>query len=361
MSAGKPFRLGIIALGGISSSAHGPAVKRSTAGIEIAACCDIRPEAVKNWTAIYGGNGYTDYIEMVRGENLDGVLLATWPNQHREQIEQLLAAGVKNILCEKALALASHEAVAIYDSVLKAGAFLMEGFMYRHNPAIRKLEQLLAAGQLGAIDSVRACFSAFDAESADASDPNRNWRQRKECGGGIPYDFACYCVNACGHFAADIPKRVYCSGGVGKFDTINRMYGMIEYENGVVGYIESSKKTSFTQELQISCNHGILTLPTAWTTDRAITITQRHTNWNNHTCENHLCDGIYAGQSYQLQVENFMAAVRGAAKPVVPIAESVVNTFTLEALVLSLQEKRVVDIEIPSGLAGAFRNQIANK
>jgi predicted dehydrogenase len=49
--------------------------------------------------------GPPDYRQMVRKERSDGVLLATWPNQHREQIEQCLAAAVKRILCEKALTL----------------------------------------------------------------------------------------------------------------------------------------------------------------------------------------------------------------------------------------------------------------
>lgn len=355
MSNNSEFKVGIVALGGISS-AHGDAVKRSGAGIKITAACDIRPEAVKNWIDTYGGTGYTDYIEMVKKEKLDAVLLATWPNQHTEQIEKLLAAGVKNILCEKALTLTSPDAMKIFDMIEKAGAFLMEGFMYRHNPATRKLEAILATGNLGAVDNVRACFSAFDPELEDPNNPNRNWRQRKECGGGIPYDFACYCVNCCGHFAGGLPKRVYCSGGIGNYGTINRMHGMIEYENGVVGIIESSKKTSFTQEVQISCNQGILNLPIAWTIDRDMTITQRHAGWNNTKYDTFITDGVANWvTSYQMQAENFVAVVRGQAKPVIPLAQSVVNSFALEAMVASIQEKRVVDINIPKKIADAYK------
>jgi len=354
----EEFRLGIVGLGGIAVNAHGPAVKRSRAGIRFSACCDVRSEAVKSWTDTYGSTGYTDYREMARQEKLDGVLLATWPNQHREQIEMLLGAGVRNILCEKALTLTSKEAAEIHDLVARAGAFLMEGFMYRHNPVIRKLERILSWGHLGAIDNVRACFSAYDQETADPADPNRDWRQRKECGGGIPYDFACYGVNFCGHFAGDLPKRAYCIGDIGKYGTINRMYGTIEYGNGVSATIESSKKCSFTQEVQISCAGGILNLPIAWTIDRNMTITQRHTGWNNTAYDSYTSDGVGDGLlSYQLQAESFVAVARGRAKPVIPLVASVVNTFALEALVTSVLEKRIVEIAIPKHVEDAYRAQ----
>jgi predicted dehydrogenase len=350
------FRLGIVGLGGIAVNAHGPAIKRSRAGIRFTACCDVRPEAMKRWADAYGSTGYTDCQEMVRTERLDGVLLATWPNQHREQIEMLLAAGVRNILCEKALTLTGKEAVEIYDLVVGAGAFLMEGFMYRHNPVIRKLEQLLSWGHLGAVDNARACFSAYDPETADPADPNRDWRQRKECGGGIPYDFACYAVNFCGHFAGGLPERAYCVGDVGKYGTINRVHGLLSYDNGVSATIESSKKSSFTQEAQISCANGILNLPIAWTIDRNMTITQRHTGWNNTTYDAHVSDGVTDGLlSYQLQAENFVAVARGEATPVIPLAESVVNTFALEALVTSVLEKRAMDIAVPKHIEDACR------
>jgi len=62
----EEFRLGIVGLGGIAVHAHGPAIKRSWAGIRFSACCGVRPEAVKSWRDAYGGTGYTDYQEMAR-------------------------------------------------------------------------------------------------------------------------------------------------------------------------------------------------------------------------------------------------------------------------------------------------------
>jgi hypothetical protein len=59
--------------------------------------------------------------------------------------------------------------------------------------------------------------------------------------------------------------------------------------------------------------------------------------------------------SYQLQAENFVAVARGQATPLIPLVESVVNTFALESLVTSVPEKRSVDIAVPTHIEDAYR------
>lgn len=350
MPAGE-LRLGIVGCGGISHL-HGRAAAR-TPLVRFAACCDILPELATEWATQYGCDAhYTDFEEMIQREDLDGVLLATWPSQHREQVERSLAAGARNILCEKALALTGPEALEIWRAVQQADAFLMEGFMYRHHPAIREIERRLASGEFGTTDRVRACFSHHDSENASASDATRNWRQRKECGGGVPYDLACYCVNACQHFAAAIPTRVYCRGDLSeKYGTVNRMYALIEYENGCVGIVESSKRTTLTQELQVACALRTLQLPVAWTIYDDAVLTERDDEpWPSPTTRDHT---IPKADSYQLQLENFARVIQGEEPPVVPLMQSVVNTYTLDALVASAAAKRPVEVQIPQAVLRA--------
>jgi len=353
MAGTTEVKLGIVACGGISH-AHGVAAERNAGQVRFAACCDIVENRAKAWAEQYGcSHSYTDFREMLAQEDLDAVVLATWPNQHREQIEACLAAGQKNILCEKELTLTGAEAMEVYELVREAGAFLMEAFMYRHHPAIVRLEELVAAGEAGEVDNVRACFTSFDPEVEAADNENRNWRQRKECGGGIPYDFACYCVNACRLFADGIPKRLVCYGGVSeKYDTINRMFALIEYDNGRIGLIESSKSGAFSEELQISGSKAILNLPVAWTIPEEIAITRGYSvGWADLR---HETFPIPPADSYALQLRNFADVVRGQAKPVLPLAESVVNAYTLEAMVNSLLENREIEPDIPKVIKKAM-------
>lgn len=348
----KEFKLGIVGLGGIARQAHGPAIQKSDAGIKLSAVCDVNKEAVDSYVTTFGGTGYTDFDEMLSKENLDGIVIATWPIFHREQIEKVLNAGVKNILCEKALVMTREEALAIHELTAKTGSFIMEGFMYRHNPVIRKLEQILSFGHLGAVDNVRACFNAV----ADQTRPH--WLFRKESGGGVAHDRTCYPINFCGHIAGGLPTRVYCAGAFGSSGTMNQMHGTIEYENGVVGILESSLNCGFSQEVQISCKNGILNLPLAWTIRQNIPITQRHADWNSLVYDTFIAEPDAYKTAHQLQLENFVASARGEAKPVIPLVESIVNTFTLGACVKSVEEKRAVDIEIPESIQNEYRRLV---
>lgn len=348
MANDNVIKLGIVGCGDISH-VHGNAVSRIN-DVRFTACTDRNEARAKAWAEKYGcDHYYTDYLTMLKQEQLDGVVLATWPTQHVEQIRECANAGIKNILCQKSLTLTGAQAMEIFKTVQDHKLFLMEGFMYRHHPAIKKLESIIEQGGVGTVDNVRAVFSDFDPELESANDANRNWRQRKDAGGGIPYDFACYAVNACGHFCQGLPVRVFASGGISeKYDIINRLYGMIEYDNGRVGIIESSKKSSFSQELQISGTKSILNLPLSWTIYDEVTIKQTYrAEWAQLL---HSSYGIQKTDAYHSEMENFIGVIRGTSLPGMPLKESLVNIFVIEALVNSVLSKQFVNISLPKEL-----------
>jgi predicted dehydrogenase len=348
------LRLGMVGCGGISH-AHGIGVNEHLSRAQFVACCDVEEDRAKEWANTYGcTTTYTDYNEMFAAEELDGVVLATWPNQHRQQIEDCVKGGIKNILCEKALTVTGQEAVECFDMVTDAGVFLMEGFMYRHHPAMRKMKELIDAGSIGPVDAVRACFSEFDGEEEDANDPNRNWRRDPARAGGIPYDFSCYCVN-CTRFLADgVPTRIRTYGGVSdKYKTINRVYSMLEYDNGVVGYIEGSKNAAFKQDVEVTGKKAVLSLPVGWTILNEQDITRRFAvGWANLREDKFFTPNDNA---FIHQTDNFLGVIEGTAKPRVKLAETVINSFTIEAKVASLVEDREVDINIPDHIVAALR------
>ena len=345
----SPLRIGVVGCGDISHT-HAKAALAIPDKARIVACCDIRSDVAAAWAAQYVCEGlYSDYVQMISDARIDAVLLATWPNQHREQIERCLQAGIKNILCEKALALTGSDALDIYELVAAHDAFLMEGVMYRHHPAIAHMDAMVTRGEIGKIDSVRADFSAYDPEELSGNDENRNWRQRKECGGGITYDFTSYCVNACNHFANELPVRVYCRGDVSnRYGTINRMFALIEYENGVVGMIESSKKANHSQRLEVVGSSGRISLPIAWAVGADVEVLQQQCiGWAKLE---HISHPVSDANAHQLQLENFVDVIRAGTPPVMRLSESVINICTLEALVQSMTDGCPVTVSLPAGL-----------
>jgi predicted dehydrogenase len=342
--ADEYFRMGMIGCGGISHT-HARAISEDAHAIRFISCCSRNKQRARAWAEEYNCTSYyTDYVEMCKKELLDGVLLATWPAQHYDQLRQIIDAGVKNILCEKSLTMSGHEAAEIYEYAGKHGVFLMEGFMYRHSPAIRQIEAMLAERAAGQVDNVRAVFSFFEHEAIPAEDLDRNWRLRQECGGGVVYDLVCYCVNAISHFCGGRPVQVYAVGSMSpKYNVENRLFGLVQYDNGCIGIIESSKKSLQSQELQISCEKMIINLPVAWTINQASEIKViNNREWAQASFD--VCPVPWEN-SYRLQLFDFVKAACGIDKPLLPLSESVMNTYIIEALVRSLHEGRPNPIE----------------
>ena len=125
---------------------------------------------------------------------------------------------------------------------------------------------------------------------------------------------------------------------------IYRIYGMVEYENGGIGIIENSKLANFTNALQITCANGILHLPIAWAIQGEVTIIQTHRkpDWDFILKDTYQ---IAKANAFALQLEDFCRVVRGAATPLVPLHDSIVNAMTTEALITSLRQGRAVDVE----------------
>jgi xylose dehydrogenase (NAD/NADP) len=347
-AAASPMRIGIVGCGGISERHAAGAA--GSAAVRIVACCDVRGEVAEEWARRHGCEGaYGDYLTMIRDHPLDAILLATWPVQHREQIVGCLEAGARSILCEKSLVMNGTEAVEVWEAARETGALVVEALMYRHHPAFGKLEALVATGEVGALDNVRAVFSLLDPEDSPPGDPTRDWRQRQECGGGVPWDLACYCIDACNRLAGALPKRALALGATSaRYGTIARLYGLVEYENGVVGVVESSKRSDFDHELDASGARGRLLLPVAWRIEDDVEIElSSSTGWGVFETTRF---PIPLADPYLLQLERFAAAVRGQATPEPALAESVAGAFTLDALLASMREGTAVEIELPEPL-----------
>src|SRR5712691_7556717 len=192
-SDARPVRLGIVGCGGISHR-HAPAAAVS-AEVAIVACCDTRTDVAEDWAATYGcEHVYGDYRAMVDELEIDGVLLATWPVQHCEQILGCLEAGVRFILCEKALTTSGAEALEVFRAAEAAAATVIEELMYRHHPAVQQVGQLRVAGAL--------------------------------------------------------PQRGLAGGaGSERYGRISRFYGLIGYDGPPVGMGTSSTRSDFDHEL----------------------------------------------------------------------------------------------------------------
>lgn len=150
----RPVRWGILATGRIARDfAAGLALLPDAA---IAAVGARRLASAEEFAATYGvRRAHEGYAALVADPEVDVVYVASPHGLHREHVLLALEAG-KPVLCEKALTLTGDEAAVLVAEARRRGLFLMEAMWMRCNPVIRRVQQLLATGELGSVTQVRA-------------------------------------------------------------------------------------------------------------------------------------------------------------------------------------------------------------
>jgi predicted dehydrogenase len=362
-----PIRLGIVGCGSIATI-HGEAMEASRANISFAACADRNEAAARAFSDRFGCTGtYDDMIRMVRSENLDGVLLATWPAHHFDHVSALIDAGVRFILCEKALTLNASQAAAMMNkATTTAGAVVVEGFMLRYHPIYQQFEGLVRSGAVGTIDTIRSGFQEWDQENESPDDPTRKWRLVNASGGGVAFDGTCYPLHVCSNLARSLPAKVAFDGDRTRYDTLARLHGYVRYENGITALIQSSLRAVVCKEAEVSGTEGSLYLPIAFGFNIPdYVVIRKRTGQSNLTMKDvQIPPPTHAGPhetrlSPRLQLEHFAEVIRGRAETRIPLVESVVNMFTLDAMIKSADTGSVVPVEIPSDVRNAWLAQFA--
>jgi len=361
-------RLGIIGAGYIAGIHINAA--STVPAVEIAAVADTQPEAALHRIRQAGsGTPYDDVAQMLEREHLDGVIVATWPSSHLELIEQCVSAGVRYVLCEKPFVTTAAEALIACNLSRRSEVTITEAFMYRHHPTMERVDQLLANKAVGQIDHVRASFTyvnqAVDRQFA-TNDPDRPWRLQAGRGGGALYDIGAYTINACTHDAASLPTRVSAFGRQrNPYGTSDKVIGLIEYQNGVVGMVEASEVADSTQELQISGDLGTLYLPFAWTIsgESGITIRRSIDSAHRNPLDSFrtLADTftVPASNAFRDQLLNAVEVMGGASRPRVSLEETIVNTIAMDAMAQSVAERAEISVEVPDDIVTAFTGSTA--
>lgn len=112
--------------------------------------CDadaIRREAVSRDTGLPTTASLSDVVD---DPTIDAVVVATPPRSHCDIALRALGAA-KHVLVEKPMAMSVHEGLRMRDAARAAGRVLMTDHVLEFHPAVVRLRQLLAGGDLGRV------------------------------------------------------------------------------------------------------------------------------------------------------------------------------------------------------------------
>lgn len=193
---------------------------------------------------------YTDWRAMVEDPAVQ--LLDNGGPNNLHAAPSILAAQLgKHVLCEKPLARNAAEAKAMWDAVEQAGVKHMTAFNYRFVPAVRMIRDLIDQGALGRIYHWRAVY--LQEWIMPHYDTPMIWRLQKDlAGSGALGDLGAHIIDLAHYLVGGvksvsaltktfIQQRDKDEGGAGMVDVDDAFAAAVEFENGAIGTLESTR------------------------------------------------------------------------------------------------------------------------
>ena len=288
-------------------------------GARAAAVASRDAERARAYAAEHGiERAHGSYEALLADPEVDAVYISLPNSMHHEWTMRALDAG-KHVLCEKPYSRHLAEVREAFDLAAASELVLMEAFMYRHNPQTLRLAQLVAGESLGRLCLIRSFFS-FSAQPGDVR------LQRGLDGGGL-MDLGCYCVSGARLLAGE-PERVHAEQVLGGDGVDVMLTATLRFPRDVIAYFDCALVLPGRSGLEVVCEEGSLYVPDPWHA-RAPGIELRRQDGSVEVVE------IEPADSYALEVENFSAAIRRQAAPLLGRRDALGQARAIEALYMS--------------------------
>lgn len=117
----------------------------------LSAVCDKNPETIKRIAFKFPTLRLTDsFNELLEDASIKAIVVSTPSVTHYDLAKQALIAG-KHVYVEKPLAKTEREANELIELAKELNLTLMVGHLLLYHPAVNKLKELIASGELGKI------------------------------------------------------------------------------------------------------------------------------------------------------------------------------------------------------------------
>lgn len=324
-----PVRLASIGLGWWGSVLADAVTKGPET--ELTGCFARSEDTREAFAAARNIAAFTSLEQVLASDAVDGLLVATPHSTHRPIIEAAAAAG-KHVFVEKPLTLTVEDGQAAVDAAEAAGIVLQVGHHRRKEAPLRRMREMVDAGELGEIHHLEGNFSV----PKNLQSP-KGWRNDPaECPAGSMTGCGVHIVDNFQYLAGRIArvhafsKKIHAAAQVDDVTTIN-----LEFESGPLGLLG----TCFVVPKIV--HTGIYgTESSAWSEDDGTRLFQQRIDepMRSET-------SVEPIDAVAEQVAEFAACIRGERKPEVDGATAVGVVAVLEAVVRSVESGQAVDVE----------------
>ncbi|MSU24330.1 MAG: inositol 2-dehydrogenase [Opitutus sp.] len=207
-------------------------------GAALYAVADVRADVAESVRAEFGATrACADYRDLLADKNVDAIVVMTPTKLHRDVVIDAARAG-KAIFCEKPLALALEDAIAMKDTVAQSGVFFQLGFMRRFDAGYAAAKKKIAEGAIG-----KPCV--FKSTSKDKARPPLDYL-RPENSGGLFLDMGIHDFDLARWFIGEVAS-VYSTAGVLAYPEMapigdwDNAITNLRFANGCIGVVSLSR------------------------------------------------------------------------------------------------------------------------
>ncbi len=238
--ANSALSLGVIGCGNRGMYVSGIFAKNEFA--KVTSVCDIYDDRIQAAREKYAGAAvFKDYKELL-ASGVDAVLIATPAFLHPEQFEAAVEAR-KHIFMEKPAAVNAEGCRRVKAAALRADPTkrISVDYQQRYGRDYRAAHRLIASGELGAIQAVRASWHGggppIRSGHPAGEERIRNWFFYRELSGDILVEQDCHNIDVVNWFTGSHPVRVTGAGGramrfVG--DIFDNVACTFEFDTGLI-------------------------------------------------------------------------------------------------------------------------------
>ena len=226
--------------------------------VEIKAVCDIREEALRAASQLFGCDAYNDYRELLARSDIDVVHVLTPHYLHARMTIDAANAG-KHVLVEKPMATNLQDAREMIEAGKRNRVTIGVVSQNRYNSASVAIKSALEDGSLGRVIGQRVVLTwAKPADYYRQSDWRGTWDKE---GGSLMIDQAIHVMDLARWFVSSEIVKVEASianRDHPEIETEDTAEGIIVYENGVRSVFYATNNFTYNAPVLVEtqCENG---------------------------------------------------------------------------------------------------------
>lgn len=190
---------------------------------------------------------YNNLDELIKNEKhqIDAICILTPTPNHKNEVIKCIQNNI-SVICEKALAISSSEALQIKETIKQYGGFLVVTYNYTGYPMLRELRNMIQIGKLGKIEQVhiempQESFAKLDKQGQPPKP--QEWRLHDDVLPILSLDLGTHTHDITSFLTGETPlELVAVQNSFGSFrQVVDNSICIANYSNNIVSNIWFSK------------------------------------------------------------------------------------------------------------------------